>query len=204
MKLRFGLAVVLMGLVALAVFMASLVLSSSNQESALASSRALVKEGEVAPAFSLEAAEGRTVSLGEYVGKKNVLLFFSMAADCEPCLKQIVDLEKDSQLEALDVQLVNVGIDSTAALYYEAGRLDLRSPLLSDPDRRVTRSYGVPLTWGAGEPGHAFVLVDKGGTVRWVKDYAVMGHNSVMYVKPDELYVEIRAHLAPLTRAASP
>lgn len=35
-------------------------------------------EGDAAPPFSLPAADGRTVSLQDYRGKKAVLLFFSM------------------------------------------------------------------------------------------------------------------------------
>ena len=39
----------------------------------------MISEGDKAPSFVLDSAEGTTVSLGDYVGKKNVLLYFSMA-----------------------------------------------------------------------------------------------------------------------------
>lgn len=43
-------------------------------------SEKMVTEGEVAPAFTLEAAaDGAMTSLADYRGSKNVLLYFSMA-----------------------------------------------------------------------------------------------------------------------------
>jgi len=39
---------------------------------------ALILEGAVAPNFTLPAVGGDTVSLNDYAGEKNVLLYFSM------------------------------------------------------------------------------------------------------------------------------
>ena len=38
----------------------------------------ILSEGDVAPNFSLPAVDARTVSLSDFVGEKNVLLYFSM------------------------------------------------------------------------------------------------------------------------------
>jgi len=38
----------------------------------------LIPEGSVAPDFTLPAVSGETVSLNDYAGEKNVLLYFSM------------------------------------------------------------------------------------------------------------------------------
>ena len=92
------------------------------------------------------------------------------------------------------MQLVSVGVDSAAALRFEADRLNIQTPFLSDPDRSVSQSYGLPLKW-SGKPGHIFVLVGKDGVIKWVKDYAIPGDNAVMYVSPDELNSEISRHL---------
>ena len=37
-----------------------------------------IKVGAVAPGFSLPSADGRSVSLSDFIGKKPVLLYFSM------------------------------------------------------------------------------------------------------------------------------
>jgi len=39
-----------------------------------------LKTGDAAPQFTLTATDGSTVSLSDYVGKKNVLLYFSMGS----------------------------------------------------------------------------------------------------------------------------
>ncbi len=39
----------------------------------------MVGDGQKAPDFTLDAADGNRVSLADYTGKKNVLLYFSMA-----------------------------------------------------------------------------------------------------------------------------
>ena len=41
---------------------------------------ALIQEGAVAPDFRLPAANGETVTLSDYAGKQNVLLYFSMGS----------------------------------------------------------------------------------------------------------------------------
>lgn len=97
------------------------------------------------------------------------------------------------------MQLLSVGVDSTSALHSETKRLNLTSPLLSDGDRSVSKRYGLPLVHG-GEPGHIFVLVGKDGIVKWAKDYAIPGRNSVMYVSPDELSKEISQRLGVQSR----
>ena len=38
----------------------------------------MLSEGDVAPDFNLPAVGGRTVSLSDFIGEKNVLLYFSM------------------------------------------------------------------------------------------------------------------------------
>ena len=40
----------------------------------------LISEGAVAPDFTLPSANGDAVTLGEYAGEQNVLLYFSMGS----------------------------------------------------------------------------------------------------------------------------
>ena len=67
----------LVGLITIGVTATTLLLSDRGSNPV--SSRPMVLEGEMAPAFTLEGADGGTISLGDYSGAKNVLLYFSMA-----------------------------------------------------------------------------------------------------------------------------
>ena len=76
MKIRLGLAilaVIAVGAVALATMMLI-----RSDDSDYKPTRAMVSAGEQAPSFNLEGADGKYVSLEQYRGKKNVLLYFSM------------------------------------------------------------------------------------------------------------------------------
>lgn len=98
--------------------------------------------GGTAPAFTLPASSGRTVSLSDYRGK-NVLLFFQEGIGCQPCWDQIRDLERDTtKLRAAGVDDVVSITTSPADLVAQKVRDDrLTTPVLSDPDLTVSRSY---------------------------------------------------------------
>lgn len=53
------------------------------------------------------------------------------------------------------------------------------------------------MQWAAatGEPGHTFVLIDRDGTIAWVKDYGALGNGGVMYVVPDVIARLVAAQL---------
>ena len=89
---------------------------------------------------------------------------------------------------------MSIAVDSKAELGQETNRLNIQTPMLSDEDAEVTKSYGIPLSYG-GEPGHTFVLVGKDGRVKWTKDYAAPQNGGLMYVKVDELRREVASKL---------
>ena len=89
---------------------------------------------------------------------------------------------------------MSIAVDSKAELGQETNRLNIQTPMLSDEDAEVTKSYGIPLSYG-GEPGHTFVLVGKDGRVKWTKDYAAPQNGGLMYVKVDELRREVASRL---------
>ena len=62
------------GLLALGLSFAGLLLAAACG----GESDAALQVGDVAPKFTLTATDGSAVSLGDYIGKKNVLLYFSM------------------------------------------------------------------------------------------------------------------------------
>ena len=70
-------------------------------------------------------------------------------------------------------------------------------PLLTATTHSVSEAYDV-LQWavGTGEPGHTFVLVDRGGRIGWIRDYGAPENGGVMYVPIEELTSQIRRHLA--------
>ena len=98
--------------------------------------------GDTAPAFSLPDADGNTVSLADYRGRK-VIVYFYPAAMTPGCTKQACDF-RDSLRELGDAGLDVVGIspDKPEKLARFRDRDELTFPLLSDPDRTVLTAWG--------------------------------------------------------------
>jgi peroxiredoxin Q/BCP len=98
--------------------------------------------GDKAPAFSLPDADGETVKLADYKGRK-VIVYFYPAASTPGCTKEACDF-RDNLRELNDAGLDVVGIspDKPAKLAKFRDEEKLTFPLLSDPDRKVLTSWG--------------------------------------------------------------
>lgn len=111
---------------------------------------------------------------------------------------QVVDLQKSKDFQALGVELVSIAPDTVEAWRDDGEQYGIQdySAVLSDVKNDVATRYDV-MRWAAatGEPGHTFILVDESGMVMWVKDYGALENGGIMYVVPDELVRELRAHL---------
>ena len=102
--------------------------------------------GQMAPAFSLPDQEGREVSLKDFNGKKNVILYFYPKAMTPGCTVQACKL-RDSQQALAANQTVALGIaaDSVERLKKFAQKENLNFTLLSDQEQTVIKKYGA---WG--------------------------------------------------------
>lgn len=98
--------------------------------------------GAEAPAFSLEDADGNTVSLADYRGRK-VIVYFYPAASTPGCTKQACDF-RDSlrELNKAGLDVVGISPDKPAKLAKFRDTEGLTFPLLSDPDRNVLAEWG--------------------------------------------------------------
>src|SRR4051794_7398554 len=98
--------------------------------------------GDKAPAFSLTDADGKTVKLSDYKGRK-VVVYFYPAASTPGCTKQACDF-RDSLAELNEAGLDVIGIspDKPAKLAKFRDAEGLTFPLLSDPDRDVLTAWG--------------------------------------------------------------
>src|SRR5262245_43148155 len=96
-----------------------------------------LEEGKAAPAFTLEDADGRNVSLKDFAGK-NVILYFYPKDDTPGCTKEACGF-RDAWKELMKkgVMVLGVSSDSPASHQKFRSKYKLPFPLLSDPDRKV-------------------------------------------------------------------
>jgi thioredoxin-dependent peroxiredoxin len=126
--------------------------------------------GDTAPAFSLPDADGNTVTLSDFAGRK-VVVYFYPAASTPGCTKEACDF-RDNLAELNDAGLDVVGIspDKPEKLAKFRDKEGLTFPLLSDPDRSVLEkwgAYGEKTMYGKTVQGviRSTFVVDEKGTI---------------------------------------
>lgn len=104
-----------------------------------------LEPGSPAPNFSLQSADGATVSLADLRGKKVIVYFYPKAAT-PGCTTQACDFRDNLEsLTAHGYTVVGISPDSVSALKKFVEGQSLTFPLLSDEDHAVAEAYGA---WG--------------------------------------------------------
>ncbi len=103
----------------------------------------VLKEGDVAPDFSLPSDTGETVRLSDLRGRKVVLYFYPK--DLTPgCSQEAQDFSALlGEFEATDTVVFGISRDPVARHARFREKLGLTVPLLSDEDGSVCNAYGV-------------------------------------------------------------
>ena len=123
--------------------------------------------GEIAPEFTAASTSGSDVSLSSFRGKRNVLLAFFPLAFTGTCTKELVCFTEDfDQFAGKGVEILPISVDSTASLKEFKNKLQMKTDLLSDFKRDISRAYGV-LNEDRFYSNRAYFLIDKEGRVRW-------------------------------------
>ena len=147
--------------------------------------------GKEAPDFTLTSYDGKKFNLRQQRGKK-VVLFFTEGAMCYPsCWNQIVAFGKDSAFNNESTMVLSIMVDTENEWKKAVDKMpELGSAtVLLDLTKDVSREYGMlslPSSMHKGQyPGHTYLILDKDGIVRFVKD------DPQMAVRNDELRAEL-------------
>jgi len=101
-----------------------------------------LEPGDTAPDFSLPDDTGRTVSLGDFAGRK-VVVYFYPAAMTPGCTKQACDFSDSlDALQGAGLSVVGISPDKPDKLAKFRANDGLTITLLSDADRSVMTAYG--------------------------------------------------------------
>jgi len=128
----------------------------------------LVRVGDKAPDFTLPSQLGDSVTLSEFFGKKNIVLYFypkdeSIGCTREACkFRDSYDVLTDLGAEVLGISEQSVESHKSFATHH-----GLPFILLSDVENNVRHLYGVPSTLGF-LPGRVTYIIDKNGVVRHI------------------------------------
>ncbi|KAF0178102.1 MAG: AhpC/TSA family protein [Limisphaerales bacterium] len=104
-----------------------------------------LKEGDVAPAFTVQTNGGQTVSLADFKGRP-VILYFYPKDDTPGCTKEACAFrDAFADFTAKGAVVLGVSADSVKSHDKFIKKFKLPFPLLADEDKRVVDAYGV---WG--------------------------------------------------------
>ncbi|MEX2469355.1 MAG: thioredoxin-dependent thiol peroxidase [Pseudohongiellaceae bacterium] len=135
-----------------------------------------IKTGNKAPAFTLKDQSGDKVSLKDFKGRNNVVLYFYPKAMTPGCTVQACGLRDSSkELARYDAVALGVSPDPVERLKKFEDKHDLNFTLLSDEDHAIAEKYGV---WGLKKfMGREFMgilrttfIIDKEGRLVHIMD----------------------------------
>ena len=103
----------------------------------------MLKEGQAAPAFKLQDDEGNWVSLADFLGT-HVVLYFYPKDDTPGCTTEACSFQSQSpEFRTRGIAIVGVSADSVESHQKFKAKYHLGFPLLSDPDMKAIKAYGV-------------------------------------------------------------
>jgi peroxiredoxin Q/BCP len=105
--------------------------------------RAVLTIGDLAPDFVLDASDGTTYRLSTYRNRQAVVVFWFPRAFTGGCTVECKSMQQDEALDRFDAAIFGASVDSAETNRRFADAVGLRFPILSDPDKRVARAYGV-------------------------------------------------------------
>ncbi len=127
-----------------------------------------VQVGDKAPDFTLPAQSGETVQLKDFIGKKNIVLYFYPKDNTPGCTAEACTFRDSYEVfKDAGAEVIGISSDSTDSHEQFASRYQLPFILVSDKGGVVRKRYGVPSTFGL-LPGRVTYIIDKEGIVRQV------------------------------------
>ena len=124
--------------------------------------------GTAAPDFTLRTGNGDSVSLQDFRGKKNVVVYFYPKDFTRGCTAEACGFRDSYEaFKSLGAEVIGISGDNQKSHQIFAAEHKLPFILLSDLDGSVRKAYGVKKSLGI-IPGRVSFVVDKQGMVRHV------------------------------------
>jgi len=141
--------------------------------------------GDPAPHFTAVTDKGQPWDSRSVVGKKIIVVYFYPAAMTSGCTKQACSYRDDlNVLKQQGIEVIGVSGDYPEGLQYFRKAYDLNFTLLSDPEGKVAKAFGVPLRPGGEikrEIGGREVTLRRGVTAaRWT--FIIGKDGTILYV----------------------
>lgn len=126
-----------------------------------------VPVGRKAPDFSVTTAEGKSLRLSEFKGKKNLVLVFYQGSFCSVCGAQLTNLQNHlSAFKEQDTEIIAISADDKAHALQSVGEHGLTFNVVPDEAKKIIHEYGVANVSKKGIAWPSAFVVDKKGIVQ--------------------------------------
>lgn len=123
--------------------------------------------GDPAPDFTLPDQNGNPVTLSQFRGEKNIVLFFYPAAFTPGCTAEACAFRDSHEVfKEAGAEVIGISMDSVERQNSFAKRFNLTYTLLAD-DGRVWKSFEIPNRFGIMR-GRVTYVIDKHGIIRHI------------------------------------
>jgi peroxiredoxin len=132
----------------------------------------MLKVGDIAPDFSIEATNGTKVSLNSLRGRPVVLYFFPKAFTMGCTIETRRFRDNYQELAALGVEVIGISVDRFDQQCRFATDNKLPFPLVGDEDKKICDCYGV--LWPLIKlPQRITFVIDEAGVIQAVFHHEV-------------------------------
>jgi peroxiredoxin Q/BCP len=101
-----------------------------------------LRVGQKAPAFDVTTSDGRSLKSSDYLGKKNVVLYFYPADFTPVCTRETCGFrDAYAELASRDTEVIGVSVDQDASHQRFAAEHAVPFPLVSDAGFALARRY---------------------------------------------------------------
>ena len=122
----------------------------------------------MAPDFELKAQDGSRVSLHQFAGSRNVVIYFYPKDFTTGCTAETKSFgENYDKIIELGAEVIGISSDSAESHREFANECGARFILLADEGGRVRKLYDVQASLGV-IPGRVTYIIDKGGVIRHI------------------------------------
>jgi len=135
----------------------------------------MLEAGTVAPQFTATLDSGETFNLGDWRGRKHVVLYFYPKDDTPGCTREACAFRDNYEpITALDAIIVGVSADSADSHQQFREKHSLPFPLVPDTDKQLSKLYGARGLFGLTTARITYVI-DKQGIIRGAFRHEVRG-----------------------------
>jgi peroxiredoxin Q/BCP len=124
-----------------------------------------VKVGDPAPEFEGPTSDGSKLGLKNFLGKKNVVLYFYPKDDTPGCTREACSFRDNiGPIRKMGAEVVGVSLDSITSHDKFTSKYNLPFPLISDKEKRIAQAFGVLKDTGTSASRVTFII-DKAGKI---------------------------------------